>query len=121
MNKLLLCCAAMAGMVLSLSAFADAGHGDEAPPSAAASTLEPRVTASSKAVELVGILRDDTLWLYVDRYASNEPMDGARITVTKGTARSEAKPEGPGLYSVKQQWLAQPSNNLFMAKFLVPG
>ena len=100
---------------------ADAGHGDEASPSAADSTLEPRITARSNTVELVGILRDATLWLYVDRYASNEPMDGARITVTKGTARSEAKPEGQGLYSVTQKWLAQPGKHEVQVTVAVDG
>ncbi len=111
MNKLLLCCAAIGGMVLPLSVFADAGHGDEAPPPAAVSAPEPRVTASSATVELTGILRNHTLWLYVDRYASNEPINGARITVTNGSASSQAKPEAEGLYSVKGAWLEQPGRH----------
>ena len=111
MNKLILCCAAMGGMVLSLSVFADAGHGDETPPPAAVSTPEPRVTASSNTVELIGILRNHALWLYVDRYATNEPINDARITVTNGSASSQAKPEAEGLYSVKGEWLEQPGRH----------
>lgn len=95
-------------IIWSTVVLADAGHGDEAPPSVAVSTLEPRVTASSNTVELIGILRDDTLWLYVDRYATNEPINGARITVANGSASSQAKPEAEGLYSVKGEWLEQP-------------
>ena len=113
MNKLQRCLLTLTliPIIWSTVVLADAGHGDEAPPSAAVSTLEPRVTASSNTVELIGILRDDTLWLYVDRYASNEPIDNARITVTNGSASSQAKPEGKGLYSVKEQWLAQPGKH----------
>ncbi|MEO6697507.1 MAG: efflux RND transporter periplasmic adaptor subunit [Gammaproteobacteria bacterium] len=90
---------------------ADAGHGDETPSPTAITAPEPRVTASSSNIEWVGIVRDHTLWLYVDRYATNEPLAGARIMVTNGSASSQAKPEAAGLYSVKGEWLGQPGRH----------
>ena len=47
----------------------------------AASTF-PRIVAKSETYELVGILRNDRLSIYLDRVPSNEPVTGAKITVT---------------------------------------
>ena len=42
----------------------------------------PRIVAKSETYELVGILRNDRLSIYLDRVPSNEPVTGAKITVT---------------------------------------
>jgi cobalt-zinc-cadmium efflux system membrane fusion protein len=47
----------------------------------AASTF-PRIVAKSETYELVGILRNDRLSIYLDRVPSNEPVTGAKVTVT---------------------------------------
>lgn len=55
-------------------------HGDEpAPPAAAA----PRAEARSDLFEIVAVLGPDRrLWLYLDRHATSEPIDGATVQVT---------------------------------------
>jgi hypothetical protein len=55
-------------------------HGDEpAPPAAAA----PRAEAHSDLFEIVAVLGPDRrLWLYLDRHATSEPIDGATVQVT---------------------------------------
>ncbi len=55
-------------------------HGDEpAPPAAAA----PRAEAHSDLFEIVAVLGPDRrLWLYLDRHATSEPIDGATLQVT---------------------------------------
>src|SRR5262249_1358603 len=76
-----LCCAA--GIFLTLSApFANEGHEDnDAARSALASSTHPRVTAQSELYELVGILRGETLSIYLDHFATNEPVADAKVKV----------------------------------------
>ena len=47
-------------------------------------TSNPRVAAQSDAYELVGILRGGRLAVYLDRFATNEPVTDAKLTVTVG-------------------------------------
>lgn len=72
--------AAVALLVAAPPALAHPGHGDEPPPPANAA---PRAVAHSDIFDLVGVLGPDArLWLYLDRYASAEPIDHAEITAT---------------------------------------
>ena len=53
--------------------------------------------SQSDAYELVGVLRGDRLGLYLDRFASNEPVTDAKIAVTVGgdeEVQAEAAPDG---------------------------
>ena len=53
-------------------------------PPAAVTTSNPRVAAQSDAYELVGVLRGGRLRVYLDRFATNEPVTDAKIAVTVG-------------------------------------
>lgn len=63
-------------------AFGHEGHShgaEPAPPAAAA----PRAEAHSDLFEIVAVLGPDRrLWLYLDRHATSEPIDGATVQVT---------------------------------------
>ena len=101
----------VAGLVLSsAAAIALAGdghdHGDEAP--AAAGTASPRVSAHSDLFELVGIVDKGQMTVYLDRYASNEPVTGARIEYEAGSAKGIAQPQADGTYTLKFDDLAKP-------------
>jgi hypothetical protein len=63
-------------------------HGDEAP--AASGTASPRVTSHSDLFELVGIVDAGVMTVYLDRYASNEPVVGAKVEVEAGAAKGMA-------------------------------
>ncbi len=58
-------------------------HGAKAAP--VVSTTSPRLALHSDAYELVGVLRGNRLTLFLDRYASNEPVTDAAVAVTIGT------------------------------------
>lgn len=58
-------------------------HDDSERALLSASTF-PRIVAKSETYELVGILRNDQLSIYLDRVPSNEPAAGAKVTVTIG-------------------------------------
>ena len=74
-------------------------HGDEL--AAAAHMSEPRFEARSDAVEVTGILKAGDIWLFVTRYATNEPLAGLRIGIESGNTSVPARAVGKGIYRVK--------------------
>ena len=77
----LLAALSLAVLLLGTSMSATAGeghdHGDAAP--AAAGTALPRFAAVSETFELVGVLDGKQVTLYLDRFADNAPVRGAKI------------------------------------------
>ena len=71
-------------------------HGDEAP--AASGTASPRVTSHSDLFELVGIVDAGAMTIYLDRYASNEPVSGAKVEIEAGAAKGVATAQPDGTY-----------------------
>ena len=71
----------------------DHSHGPEKP---VVTTAYPRVAAQSENYDLVGILKEGRLALYLHRYANNEPVPDAAIAVTIGdeTLNAELTPDG---------------------------
>lgn len=60
--------------------------------------VEPRLAAASAELELVAVLRPDGLLIYLDHYASNEPVGGATVTVEWNQHTLTATPVEAGLY-----------------------
>ncbi|GGJ42214.1 efflux RND transporter periplasmic adaptor subunit [Neoroseomonas lacus] len=82
-------------------------HGDEpAPPAAAA----PRAEAHSDLFEIVAVLgADRRLWLYLDRHATSEPIDGATVQVTvDGQDIGTAPRAGEAVYVLENPALDRP-------------
>jgi len=96
-----LCIAAAAFLCLS-AAFAHEGHDhDDSAKKALIASTYPRVTAKSELYELVGILRDGRLVIYLDHSATNEPAGDAQLKVTIGDREPiDAKVEANASYSV---------------------
>lgn len=92
----------LAVLLLSLSiSFGHEGHdhGDEKK-SAVVSSAFTRVTARSDLYEVVGILKNGELSIFIDDAVSNEPITDAKLQVTIGdTAAVEAK-RTPSGYAV---------------------
>jgi hypothetical protein len=107
-----LACVCLAALPLLFgSALAHEGH-DDAPAARAPTTgLAPRVAAASPDIELLAELRHDTLLIYLDRFATNEPLSGATIEVEQGPNRGTAAAFGEGLYHVSAPWLARPGKH----------
>jgi cobalt-zinc-cadmium efflux system membrane fusion protein len=82
-------------------------HGPAAP--AARADAAPRGEAASDAFELVAVAQGETLVLYLDRFASNEPVQGARLTVEAPGGSVEAEAAG-STYRIKAPWLAKPGH-----------
>lgn len=112
--------------LLPLFAFAGGGddhsHGDSAPAAIAATTASgARLELKSPDVELLGILRDGKLTLYVDRYASNEPIRNARIELESNGRKVQAQAEKDGSYTAAADWLRQPGKHEVVASVEADG
>lgn len=81
-------------------------HGDAAP--AAGGTASPRLSAHSDLFELVGVVDKGQMTVYLDRYATNEPVTGARIEYEASTDKGVAQPQPDGTYLVKFEALSKP-------------
>ena len=94
----------IAGLLSPSRVLAHGGVDDEGPQEAAIPAVMPadesRLEARSEDIELLGVAKGDKLWLYIDRYASNEPLDQVSVEVSEGQKTWSAKPEGDGIYSV---------------------
>src|SRR5918998_1668737 len=89
------------GLLTVLSpTLAHEGHDHGAPPATDVTTSNPRVAAQSDAYELVGILRGGRLSVYLDRFASNEPVTDAKLTVTVGDEEVPAEKAADDTYTV---------------------
>lgn len=74
-------------------------HGD-ADKSPVVSSAYPRVAARSDLYEIVGILKDDQLSIFIDDAVTNEPISDAALQVTIGDSPSiEAKGAPNGIYT----------------------
>lgn len=85
-------------------------HADDAPPAAPASIAspQPRASAQSEEFELVAVLAEQTLTLYLDQYASNAPVVDARIELESGAFKAVAKQIEPGVYRLSGKAFAKP-------------
>ena len=69
----------------------------------------PRLEAVGPDIELVAIIADRQLTIFLDRLATNEPIDGATIAVTAdGIAAGTAKALGDGAYVLAAPWADEP-------------
>ena len=100
-----------AGLVLvACSAEAPGHEGHEHDPTAASINVAtmPRAEAASDLFELVVVSRGGELILYVDRFASNEPVLGAQIQVETPAGSIEARARPEGTYVATAPWAATP-------------
>lgn len=102
----------IAAAFLASAAAAHGGedHGDGAAP-AMAGDVAPRAAAQSEEFELVAVLADGKLTLYLDRYADNAPVPDAEVEVESGAFKAVAAQIAPGVYSVPGQVFAQPGKH----------
>ena len=91
---------------VSLGVFAHAGPGHDHDHGASLSAqskkpTNPRVTMMSDTYELVGILKDHALQIYLDRRSDTSPVTTAKIELTINGSSIAAKPQPDGSYLVE--------------------
>ena len=92
------------------SLLAHEGHDHDAPPPAAISNLAPRTEAASEHYELVAIARGGDLVIYLDRFATNESVDGASIAVETPAGPQPARAMANEPYRLSAPWSAKPGS-----------
>lgn len=83
-------------------------HGDK--PAAATGSASPRVTSHSDLFELVGVVDKGEMKIYLDRYATNEPVTDATIEVETGHVKGVAAAQADGSYLFKNDVFAKPGD-----------
>lgn len=99
----------------AVSALAHAGgdasdghsHGEAAAPAMTVAGA-PRASAQTEEFELVAVLEGKRLTLYLDRFATNEPVADAQIEVDSGTLKAPGTQIAPGVYSLPGEAFAKP-------------
>ena len=97
-------------LMMPAAAHAHAGH-DDAAPVATSGTAAPRTEAHSDLFELVLTVRNGVAILFLDRYATNEPIEGATIEVAEDEATMSAEAQLDGTYRLSAPWLARPGRH----------
>jgi hypothetical protein len=94
--------AALFSVAFSAS-FSALGHGGEdhgAPPPAVTQAVDPRAAASTDEFEVVTALEGKQLVVYVDRFASNEPVTQAKVEIDGAGIKGLASEIAPGTYAL---------------------
>jgi hypothetical protein len=89
-----------------MSAYAHEGHDDAASPPVSVGGA-PRIEAASDLFEVTGVVENGAMTVYLDRYATNEPVVGAKIDIDAGSAKGVAQPNPDGTYMFSHAALAQ--------------
>ena len=92
---------------LSALVIAHEGHDHGATAKPADVRLAPRFEVRSEDVEIVGVLADRNLLIYVDRAIDNGPIQGAQIEVEGPGIKGVATAMGDGVYQIPAAALAQ--------------
>ncbi len=104
-------CAALLLMLASVPGAAHPGHDDA--PDPVATTAAPRTEAHSDEFELVAaVAAPHALTIYLDRFATNEPVRDAAIEVGENggdTVKAEAQEDGTFL--LRAPWLDVPGKH----------
>lgn len=95
-SKSILAFLCLAALMAAASAAADDGHNHDAAPVAPSGPALPRFAALSEGFELVGIVNGKELTVYLDRFADNSPVRGAKVDLEVGGAKVELKEHEPG-------------------------
>jgi membrane fusion protein, heavy metal efflux system len=96
-------------MALLGSPFAAAheGHDHQAPSAPPTGGIAARAEASSDAFELMVVARGNEFAIYLDRFTTNEPVEGAVIEVETPAGPTKAMSSGD-VYRLDAPWLAAP-------------
>src|SRR5262245_36077575 len=95
-------------MMLSQQTLAHEGHDPDTPAKAVVTPASSRTEASSNAFELVAIARQGEITIYLDRFATNEPVSDANVVVETPQGSVQAKAASDSTYRLAAPWAANP-------------
>lgn len=100
--------ALLVSFALGAPAFAHEGEDHGPPPAPAVQGSAPRVAAISEDFELVGVVSGGNLVVHLDRFATNEPVTGAKLELESGAVKAVATASDTGVYTLPLGALASP-------------
>ena len=100
-------------VLMAAPAYAHEGHDHEQKTPVTTAVL-PRLEAASGPFELAALLRAGELVIYLDRFATNEPITTAKITVETPKGPQEAQMKD-GTYHLDASWAQQGPVDLIFA------
>jgi hypothetical protein len=89
---------AVALFSVAFSAFGHGGEDHGAPPPPVTQAVEPRTAAATEEFEVVTSLEGKKLVVYLDRFASNEPVVQAKVEIEGAGIKGVASETTPGTY-----------------------
>jgi hypothetical protein len=104
--------AAVLWTAFATPAFAGPGHAHDDSAVSASPAATPRFGTHSDLFELVGVLDGETVTIYLDRYATNEPITDARIEVDAAGQTTVAAPAPDGTYRMTLAGVSKPGRHL---------
>ena len=105
-------CAALLSPALAMAGGGDDhSHGPATAAPLAPTAQALRTEAASELFELVAVLEGDKLVIHLDRFASNEPVTGAKISVEGGPLKATTAVERDGIYTAPAAGLAAPGTH----------
>jgi cobalt-zinc-cadmium efflux system membrane fusion protein len=87
--------------------FAHEGHDHDEQQQAVSPGALPRGDAVSNEFEIVAVARGETLEIYLNRFATNEPVTGASLEAETPTSPVRAEEGADGTYRITAPWLAK--------------
>lgn len=109
--RLLICGVLLLPRLLLAGGGDDHSHGPATTAPVIPTAQALRVEAASELLELVGLLDGDKLVIHLDRFASNEAVTGAKISVEGGPLKTTAATERDGVYTAPASGLAAPGTH----------
>jgi cobalt-zinc-cadmium efflux system membrane fusion protein len=104
-------CAVLLLVSAPLPAASHAGHDDAEQPVASGSGA-PRTEASSPDFELVAVAAEHRLKVYLDRFATNEPIADASLEIAdNGGDAIKAEKQEDGTYALRAPWIDVPGKH----------
>jgi len=101
------CLAWIPAFAFACNAIAHEGHDDTSSTPISVGGA-PRVEGASDLFEVVGIVENGTMTLFVDRYGTNEPVLNAKVEIEAGSAKGVGQANADGTYTFRHAVLAQP-------------
>jgi multidrug efflux pump subunit AcrA (membrane-fusion protein) len=97
-----------AAVILGTPAIAHEGHDHNERSLPQVANVLPRAESSSDTFELVVTAKDGQLLIWLDRFATNEPVEGATIEVETPAGPATATARTGEAYRLEAPWLAKP-------------
>lgn len=108
-------------ILLTAPALAHEGHEHgPPPPTPTMQVLAPRTGAESADFELVAVLEDGRLLVYLDDFATNAPIEDATLELESGPFQTKARHLGQGVYEVPPGPLAEPGRHALLFTVQTP-